>query len=126
MINVLIVDDSALVRNNLKRQIEELGHKVVALAKSGKEAIVIYEKLKPDLVTMDITMPMMSGVSALKKIKEIDKDAKVIMITSHGEEDLVMESIKSGANGYVLKPITHAKLNKAIERNFPAWETEEV
>jgi len=126
MINVMVVDDSALVRNNLKRQIEELGHKVIALAKSGKEAILLYEKLKPDLVTMDITMPMMSGVAALKKIKEINKDAKVVMITSHGEEDLVMESIKSGATGYVLKPITHAKLNKAIERNFPAWETEEV
>ena len=126
MLDILIVDDSLIIRNNLKRQLEELGHNVIAAAKSGKEAIAIYAKYHPDLVTMDITMPMMSGIEALKAIKKLNDDAKVIMITSHGEEDLVMDAIKSGAKGYILKPITHGKLTNAIEKVFPAWETESI
>jgi len=126
MLKIMIVDDSLIIRNNLKKQLEDLGHEVVGTAKSGDEAIHMYDSLKPDLVTMDITMPMMSGIDALKIIMSKDKDAKVIMVTSHGEENLVMDAIKSGAKGYILKPITHGKIIKAIERVFPAWEREEV
>jgi len=126
MLKILIVDDSLIIRNNLKKQLQDLGHEVIATAKSGDEAIALYDRLKPDLVTMDITMPMMSGIDALKVIMSKDKDAKVIMVTSHGEENLVIDAIKSGAKGYILKPITHGKILKAIDRVFPAWETEEV
>ncbi len=103
MLNILIVDDSILVRNSLEKVFTELGYNVVGKADSGTEAVKIFNELNPDLVTMDITMPGITGVEALKKIISIDENAKVIMVTSHGEEHLVMESIKIGAKGYTLK-----------------------
>ena len=126
MLKILVVDDSLIIRKTLSSQLSELGHEVIGNASCGQESIKLYEELKPDLVTMDITMPMMSGIQALREIKNIDKDAKVIMITSHGEEKLVMEAIKSGAVGYILKPISHGKILKAINKVFPAWEMEEI
>jgi two-component system chemotaxis response regulator CheY len=119
MLNVLVVDDSLIIRNTLKKQFEELGYKVVGLASSGKEAVDMYSVYKPDIVTMDITMPLMSGVEALQRIKLDFPDANVIMVTSHGEEKLVMDAISSGAKGYILKPITHGKLTSALMRVFP-------
>ncbi len=116
MLNIMIVDDSSIIRKLLSAQLGKLGHNVVAEAKSGKEAIALYEEHMPDLVTMDITMPIMSGIDALKAIKSKYKDAKVIMITSHGEEKLVMDAITSGARGYVLKPIQEDKIVEAIRK----------
>jgi len=83
MLNVMIVDDSTIIRKTLQLKLEAMGHNVVATAKSGKEAVGTYRDILPDLVTMDITMPIMSGIEALKKIKKDYKDAKVIMVTSH-------------------------------------------
>ncbi len=71
-------------------------------------------------------MPLKNGIEALKEIREIDKESKVIMVTSHGEEKLVMEAIKRGAVGYILKPIIHGKISKAVNKAFPSWEREEV
>ena len=119
MLNIMVVDDSLIIRRTLTTQLEEMGHKVVAQAKSGKEAIELYKQYLPDLVTMDITMPIMSGIDALKEIKKSYKDAKIIMVTSHGEEKLVMDAIKSGAKGYILKPITEEKLSDVIKKVFP-------
>ena len=126
MLKVLVVDDSAIIRKTLSDQLQELNYEVIGVAKNGNEAIKLYEELKPDFVTMDITMPVKNGIIALKEIKKLDKDAKVIMITSHGEERLVMEAIKSGAIGYILKPILHAKIQKAVNKAFPAWERDEI
>jgi len=114
MLNVLVVDDSIMIRRIISKKLEEMGHKVVAQAKSGQEAILMYRKHLPDLVTMDITMPVMNGVEALSKIKSYFKDANIIMVTSHGEEELVMEAISKGAKGYILKPINSQKLEAAI------------
>ncbi len=119
MLNIMIVDDSTIIRRTLKAKLEALGHTIVAQAKSGKEAIELYEKVIPDLVTMDITMPIMNGIEALKSIKKSYKDAKVIMITSHGEEKMVMDAIMNGAKGYILKPITEEKLSEAIYKVYP-------
>ncbi len=118
MYNIMIVDDSTIIRKTLQMKLEELGHTVVAQAKSGREAVTLYGKILPDLVTMDITMPIMNGIEALKLIKKSYKDAKIIMITSHGEEKLVMDAILSGAKGYILKPITEEKLTKAIDKVY--------
>jgi two-component system chemotaxis response regulator CheY len=112
----MVVDDSLILRKTLTKTLEEMGHNVVAKAKDGKEAISLYEKHKHDLVTMDITMPIMNGIEALKCIIEEDKNAKVIMITSHGEERLVMDAISAGAKGYVLKPISTQKITEAIKK----------
>ena len=119
MLNIMIVDDSTIIRKTLQMKLEESGFSVVAQAKSGKEAVEMYGKVLPDLVTMDITMPIMNGIEALKLIKKTYKDAKIIMITSHGEERLVMDAITSGAKGYILKPITEEKLIEAITRVYP-------
>ncbi|MCK5293967.1 MAG: response regulator [Arcobacteraceae bacterium] len=118
MLNILVVDDSMLIRNTLTKQLVALGHKVVAQATNGKEAVELYGKLLPDLVTMDITMPIMTGIESLKSIKAKYKDAKIIMVTSHGEEKLVMEAISSGAKGYILKPITNEKIEEAVNKIF--------
>ena len=119
MLNILVVDDSLIIRKTLTRELRKMGHTVVAQAKSGQEAIEMYDTFMPDLVTMDITMPIMTGIEALKQIKSNYKDAKIIMITSHGEEQLVMDAIKNGAKGYILKPINNEKISAVFEKIFP-------
>ena len=119
MLKVMIVDDSLIVRRILSTQLEKMGYDVVAQAKSGKEAIEFYETYMPDFVTMDITMPMMSGIDALKELNKLYNNVKVIMITSHGEERLVMDAIDNGAKAYILKPITEDKLVKSIKKIYP-------
>ena len=78
------------------------------------------DEVKPDLVTMDITMPIMGGIESLKAIKKNHKDAKIIMVTSHGEQKLVMEALSKGAKGYILKPINNEKIKEAIDKIFPS------
>jgi two-component system chemotaxis response regulator CheY len=122
-LNVLIVDDSLIMRVNLVRSLEGLGHTIVSESIDGYSSIAAYKKYKPDLVTMDITMPDMDGITAVKKIKEIDADANVIMVTSHGQEAMVMDALKSGAKGYILKPISPEKLREAIGKIFTELES---
>ena len=121
-LNVLIVDDSLIMRVNLVRSLEGIGHNVVSEAVDGQSSITAYKKHKPDLVTMDITMPDMDGITAVQKIKEFDKDANVIMVTSHGQEVMVMNALKSGAKGYILKPVSPEKLREAIGKIFTELE----
>ncbi len=118
MLKVLVVDDSLIIRKTLTKLLEELGHIIIGEASNGQECFDLYCKLKPDLVTLDITMPIMNGIVSLKKIKEFDDNAKVIMITSHGEENFVMEAIKIGARGYILKPINEDKLKESLNKLF--------
>ncbi|ADR34151.1 response regulator receiver protein [Sulfuricurvum kujiense DSM 16994] len=120
MLNILVVDDSLIMRRNIIKMIESLGHKVVGEAKDGQEAVEVYRKLKPDLVTMDITMPRMDGLGAVKELKKIDKNAKIIMVTSHGQEEMVIDAIRSGASGYLLKPVKINKLSDSIQKIFPS------
>jgi two-component system, chemotaxis family, chemotaxis protein CheY len=119
MLKVLVVDDSLIIRRNLSKILESAGYMVVAEAKDGHEAIELYTRHKPDFVTMDITMPEMDGITAVKEIKKLDKDAKIIMVTSHGQEDMVIGAIRSGASGYLLKPINIMKLRDSIRKVFP-------
>ena len=127
LLNILIVDDSLIMRKNLIRNLDILGHKVVAEAQDGQQSIDYYKSLNPDLVTMDITMPGMDGITAVKKIKEIHADTNIIMVTSHGQESMVMAALKAGAKGYIMKPVTPDKLRESIGRIYPelAGETEE-
>jgi len=123
-LNILIVDDSLIMRVNLRRNLEGLGHDIVSEAVDGISSITAYEKYKPNLVTMDITMPDMDGITAVKKIKEIDDDANVIMVTSHGQEAMVMNALKAGAKGYILKPVSPEKLRETIGKIFSDLESE--
>lgn len=119
----MIVDDMSILRLTLKNILVKLGFEVVAEASNGFEAINLYEKYKPDLVTMDITMPgvngIKNGIDALVKIKEMNSEAKVVMITSHGEEKMIIDAISKGAKGYILKPVTEDKVKEILKRlNF--------
>ncbi|MEA3354474.1 MAG: response regulator [Campylobacterota bacterium] len=125
MLNVLIVDDSLIIRKKITKLLEKLGHNVVYGAKNGQEAIDAYSSKKPDLVTMDITMPDMDGITAVKHIISNDAEAKVIMVTSHGQEDMVIKSIQAGAVGYMLKPITEEKLAASIGEVFIEYAVED-
>ena len=99
--------------------IKELGFKVAGEAKNGDEAIDMYSRLKPHMITMDINMPLKDGIEALKEIRKVSKNVKIIMTTTEGQQDIVLKCIKLGACGYLLKPITKEKLKKAIEKVFP-------
>lgn len=114
MARILIVDDSILMRRNLRSLLTEAGHEVVAEASNGMEAYKEYDKHRPDLVTMDITMPVMSGIDSLKRILATYPGANVIMISALDQRNMVFEAIQSGAKHYILKPITMEKILKTI------------
>ncbi|MGD9654686.1 MAG: response regulator [Sulfuricurvum sp.] len=119
ILKVLVVDDSLIMRRNISKTVEALGHKVVHEAKDGLEAVSLYERLQPDLVMMDITMPEMDGISAVKAIIGLNKEAKIVMVTAHGQGDMVVQAIRSGASGYLLKPLSIVKLRESIRKIFP-------
>jgi two-component system chemotaxis response regulator CheY len=112
----MIVDDSLIMVQKLSLLLRGLGHEVVRVCNNGTEAIQAYPICKPDLVTMDITMPEMDGITAMTAILGENPHARVIMVTSHGQEAMVVRALDAGALGYVLKPVTLDGLEKAIER----------
>jgi two-component system, chemotaxis family, chemotaxis protein CheY len=116
MWKVLIVDDSIISRNTMENIFRELKFKIVGKAVNGAEAVDLYKKTKPDLVLMDIIMPEMNGIDALKNIIRMDSEANIIMATSHNEELMVMDAIYAGARGYTLKPIDKDHLVNEVER----------
>lgn len=115
-LNIMVVDDSAITIKKLTKMIEELGHSVVQVARTGRDAVEQYKLVNPDLVTMDITMPDMDGIEATRQIRSQYKDALIIMVTSHGQEQMVIDAIESGALGYVIKPVKKEKLKESIDR----------
>jgi two-component system chemotaxis response regulator CheY len=112
----MIVDDSMIMTQKLKLVLTELGHDVVRICKDGPDAIRDYPLVKPDLVTMDITMPEMDGIDAMKAILADHPRARVIMVTSHGQEAMVVRALDAGALGYVLKPVSKEALSAMIAR----------
>ncbi|WP_424765597.1 response regulator [Paenibacillus sp. sgz302251] len=116
MANILVVDDAAFMRMMLKDILTKGGHQVVGEAGNGIEAIAVYEKVKPDLVTMDITMPEMEGVEALRRIKQNDPKAKVIMCSAMGQQAMVVQAIQAGAKDFVVKPFQGDRVLEAIRK----------
>lgn len=115
---VLIVDDSSFMRMIIKSILEPHGYEIVGEASDGTEALEKYKSLKPDLVTMDITMPTMDGISSLIAIKEFDPDALVIMISAMGQQLLVIESIQAGAKDFIVKPFNEDNVLLVLSRLF--------
>ena len=101
---VIIIDDSPLIKLQLSDIFSDLGFEVVATGSNGNEAVYFYKKFKPDFITLDILMPDKDGYEALTEILEFDKDAKAIMITAMGKNELLKKCIKAGATDYILKP----------------------
>ncbi|MBC7194572.1 MAG: response regulator transcription factor [Caldisericia bacterium] len=113
---ILIADDQKLIREGLKVLLEmEEDFEVIGEAANGKEAVDLYIKLRPDVVLMDIQMPVMNGVEAIKKIKEIDEFSKIIILTTFDDDQYVFDGLKSGALGYILKDISIEKLSETIK-----------
>ncbi|MGC9089612.1 MAG: response regulator [Caldisericia bacterium] len=118
-IKILIADDQKLIREGLKVLLEmEEDFTVISEASNGKEAVDLYIKLRPDIVLMDIQMPIMNGVNAIKKIKEIDELSKIIILTTFDDYEYVFDGLKSGALGYILKDIPIEKLSDTIRTIF--------
>lgn len=116
MATVLIVDDAAFMRLALQKVLVPGGHEVVGEAGNGKEAIELYKEVKPDFVLMDITMPDMDGIEAVRRIKELDKDAKIIMCSALGQQAKIFEAIEAGALDFIVKPFQAKRVLGAIER----------
>lgn len=114
MKRVLIVDDAAFMRLSLRSVLESNGFEVVGEAENGLIGIAKYKELKPDIVTMDITMPQMDGIQAVKLIKSIDPAACIIMISSMGQETMVREAIMNGAKGFIVKPFKEEHIIKTL------------
>ena len=114
--NILICDDAAFMRMMIKDILSKNGYTVVGEAENGAKAVEKYGELKPDLVLMDITMPEMDGIQALKKIKEADANATVIMCSAMGQQAMVIESIQSGAKDFIVKPFQADRVLEAVKK----------
>lgn len=117
-INILIVDDTAFMRKMLRDILENNGYNIVGEASTGQEAIKKYKETKPDLVTMDITMPDMDGIAAVEEIKKIDGSAKILMCSAMGQKTMVYDAIKAGAKDFIVKPFQADRVLMSIEKVF--------
>jgi two-component system chemotaxis response regulator CheY len=115
---ILIVDDAAFMRMMIRDILSKNGYEVVGEAQDGAQAIEKYKELKPDLITMDITMPEMDGIAALKEIKKIDGNAKVIMCSAMGQQAMVIDAIQAGAKDFIVKPFQADRVIEAIKKTL--------
>ena len=113
---ILICDDAAFMRMMIKDILTKNGYNVVGEAENGAKAVEKYQELKPDLVLMDITMPEMDGIQALKAIKAADPSATVIMCSAMGQQAMVIESIQSGAKDFIVKPFQQDRVLEAVRK----------
>ncbi len=116
MAKVLIVDDAAFMRMMIKDILEKNGFEVIGEANNGIKAVEMYKAEKPDVVTMDITMPDMDGIEAVKAIKSFDADAKIIMCSAMGQQSMVMDAIRAGAKDFIVKPFQADRVLEAIKK----------
>lgn len=116
MAKILVVDDAAFMRMTIKKMVEAHGHKVVAEAENGVEAVEKSVDIKPDVILLDITMPEMNGVDALKQIKQLEPTSKVIICSAMGQQAMVAQAIQYGAKDFIVKPFEEDRLIAAIDR----------
>lgn len=115
MKRVMIVDDAAFMRASIRKMIETENYSVVGEAENGEEAIRQFKKLSPDIITMDITMPMMNGIEATKAILSLDPNVKVVMVSAMGQENFVKEAIIGGAANFIVKPFNKETLLRILD-----------
>lgn len=114
--NILIVDDAAFMRMMIKDILTKNGYEVIGEAANGIQAVELYKAHQPDLVTMDITMPEMDGIEAVKQIKAVNPGAKVIMCSAMGQQSMVMDAIKAGASDFIVKPFQADRVLEAVKK----------
>ncbi len=119
MAKVMVVDDAAFMRVRAAKVLQDNGHQVME-AENGADAVRKYQQWQPDVVLMDITMPEMDGLSALKEIKKIDPAARIAMVTAMGQQAIVMEALKAGAKDFVLKPFQPERVLSALQKLLAA------
>ncbi|MCH7969792.1 MAG: response regulator [Chloroflexi bacterium] len=115
MAKILVVDDAAFMRIRCSKLLIENGHEVVEAA-TGREAVEQYKSTSPDAVLLDITMPDMDGLSALKEIRALDSDARVAMVTAMGQQSIVMEALEAGAKDFIVKPFNAERVLAAVKK----------
>lgn len=113
---VLVVDDTAFMRMTLKNMLEKNGYEVVGEGEDGAKGVDLYKQLKPSLVTMDITMPNMDGITAIKEILSFDPNARVIVVSAMGQKSLVIEALNAGAKDFVVKPFQPDRIAEALAK----------
>jgi len=113
---ILITDDTAFMRLTLKNILEKNGFEIVGEAENGQVAVDLYNSLRPDLVIMDITMPVMDGITAITKIKEIDAKANIIVCSAMGQRALVIQALNAGARDFVVKPFQAERIVSAVSK----------
>ena len=116
MAKVMICDDAAFMRMMVKDILGKNGYEIVGEAENGLKALEKYQELKPDLTTMDITMPEMDGITAVKEIKKVDPNAKVIMCSAMGQQAMVIEAIQAGARDFIVKPFQPDRVLEAVRK----------
>lgn len=116
MAKILIVDDSRTSRKMLRNILESNGHEIIDEAVNGQEGVQKFQALKPDVVTLDITMPVVDGVEALKMIKALDPESKVVMVTAAAQKNKMIECIKAGANEFLTKPFEQQEIVDVINK----------
>jgi len=117
MPRILVVDDAEFMRLRLSKLLASNGYEVIE-AEDGQQAVERYQQLRPDLVLMDITMPVMDGIAAVKGIKELDAAATIIMCSALGQQSMVIEAVKAGAKDFVVKPFEPEKVLSAIKKHL--------
>lgn len=115
---ILVVDDATFMRMMIKDILTKNGYQVVGEAADGAQAVTQYRELKPDLVTLDITMPEMDGIQALKEIRKIDPQAKVIMCSAMGQQAMVIDAIQAGAKDFIVKPFQADRVVEAVRKTL--------
>ena len=115
MKTVLIVDDAAFMRLNIKNILKE-EYEIVGEAENGKEAVEMYQELEPEIVTMDITMPVMDGLEAIKAIKDIDPGAQIVVCSAMGQQKMVIKAIELGAKDFIVKPFKEERVVNAVKK----------
>jgi len=113
---ILITDDTAFMRMTLRNVLSKNGYEIVGEAEDGVQAVEKYMEMKPDLVTMDITMPNMDGITAIKKIVEQDPSAKIVVVSAMGQKALVIEALNSGAKDFIVKPFQPDRIVEALQK----------
>ncbi|WP_418790232.1 response regulator [Phosphitispora sp. TUW77] len=113
---ILIVDDAAFMRMMIKDILTKKGYQIVGEAENGSVAVEKYKQLKPDLTTMDITMPEMDGITAVKEIREFDSNANIIMCSAMGQQAMVIDAIQAGAKDFIVKPFQPDRVLEAVRK----------